>query len=196
MKRALPDVNVLLVLTWPDHQHHAAAQAWFRREGRQGWAPCDLTQLSFVRLSSNPTFTPASARPPAVAPRASAQAGRRATRARRLPERKSATSVRGRVGRWTARAPHTPSREPTGRRLRRATAVSGFAASRPRRAPEHLLRGALLVSQAPTSLPVRRARLRTRLRSARQATSVQRMGLVPGGVATHVIPRTVSHALS
>jgi len=67
MKRALPEVNVLLVLTWPDHQHHAAAQAWFRREGRGGWATCALTQLSFIRLSSNPAFTPAPATPRAAA---------------------------------------------------------------------------------------------------------------------------------
>jgi hypothetical protein len=67
MKRALLDVNVLLALTWPNHQYHAAAQAWFRREGRQGWATCALTQLSFIRLSSNPAFTPAPTTPRAAA---------------------------------------------------------------------------------------------------------------------------------
>jgi hypothetical protein len=67
MTRALLDVNVLLALTWPNHQHHAAAQAWFRRDGRRGWATCALTQLSFIRLSSNPAFTPAPATPPAAA---------------------------------------------------------------------------------------------------------------------------------
>jgi toxin-antitoxin system PIN domain toxin len=63
MTRALLDVNVLLALTWPNHQHHAAAQAWFRRDGRRGWATCALTQVSFIRLSSNPAFTPSPATP-------------------------------------------------------------------------------------------------------------------------------------
>jgi hypothetical protein len=67
MTRALLDVNVLLALTWPNHQHHAAAQAWFGREGNQGWATCGLTQLSFIRLSSNPAFTPVSVTPRAAA---------------------------------------------------------------------------------------------------------------------------------
>jgi uncharacterized protein len=56
---ALLDVNVLLALTWPNHQHHVAAHDWFGREGRRGWATCALTQLSFIRLSSNPAYTPA-----------------------------------------------------------------------------------------------------------------------------------------
>jgi len=63
MTRALLDVNVLLALAWPNHQFHGAAQAWFRRDGRRAWATCALTQLSFVRLSSNPAFTPMPATP-------------------------------------------------------------------------------------------------------------------------------------
>jgi len=63
MRVALLDVNVLLALTWPNHQHHVAAHGWFRREGRHGWATCALTQLSFVRLSSNPAYTPAAVTP-------------------------------------------------------------------------------------------------------------------------------------
>jgi len=55
---ALLDVNVLLALTWPNHQHHRAAHAWFRREAGDGWATCALTQLAFIRLSSNPAYTP------------------------------------------------------------------------------------------------------------------------------------------
>ena len=60
---ALLDVNVLLALAWPNHQHHRAAHAWFRREGGGGWATCALTQLAFIRLSSNPAYTPASVPP-------------------------------------------------------------------------------------------------------------------------------------
>jgi toxin-antitoxin system PIN domain toxin len=57
MKPALLDVNVLLALAWPNHQHHAAAHGWFQREAKGGWATCALTQLAFIRLSSNPAFT-------------------------------------------------------------------------------------------------------------------------------------------
>ena len=53
----LLDVNVLLALAWPTHQHHRAAHQWFRDESRHGWATCALTQLSFVRLSANPSYT-------------------------------------------------------------------------------------------------------------------------------------------
>ena len=60
---ALLDVNVLLALAWPNHQHHGAAHAWFHREASQGWASCALTQLGFIRLSSNPAYTSAPATP-------------------------------------------------------------------------------------------------------------------------------------
>lgn len=57
MKSALLDINVLLALAWPNHQHHGLAHRWFDREGKRSWATCALTQLGFVRLSSNPAFT-------------------------------------------------------------------------------------------------------------------------------------------
>ena len=60
----LLDVNVLLALAWPTHQFHGDAQSWFRKHGRSGWASCAVTQLGFVRLSSNPAFT-ADAKSPA-----------------------------------------------------------------------------------------------------------------------------------
>ena len=63
MKSALLDVNVLLALAWPNHQHHAQAQAWFAANADLGWATCALTQVGFVRLSSNPAFTPNSVSP-------------------------------------------------------------------------------------------------------------------------------------
>jgi toxin-antitoxin system PIN domain toxin len=58
VKPALVDTNVLLALAWPNHQHHAVAHRWFARESRHGWATCAFTQLGFVRLSSNPAYTP------------------------------------------------------------------------------------------------------------------------------------------
>ncbi len=56
MTDALLDVNVLLAMAWPNHQFHRSARRWFAdHEG--GWCTCAITQLGFVRLSSNPAFT-------------------------------------------------------------------------------------------------------------------------------------------
>ena len=52
---ALPDVNVLIALAWPNHVHHAAARRWFEACGRDGWATCPLTEAGFVRVSCNPS---------------------------------------------------------------------------------------------------------------------------------------------
>lgn len=57
MKPALLDVNVLTALLWPAHEHHDAAHRWFAARGRAGWATCALTQLAFVRVTSNPAFS-------------------------------------------------------------------------------------------------------------------------------------------
>jgi toxin-antitoxin system PIN domain toxin len=48
----LLDVNVLLAIAWPNHQFHTAAIAALSPHNR--WATCALTQLGFIRLSSNP----------------------------------------------------------------------------------------------------------------------------------------------
>ena len=53
----LLDLNVLLALAWPSHVHHGIAHEWFAGEGSLRWATCPVTQLGFVRLSSNPSFT-------------------------------------------------------------------------------------------------------------------------------------------
>ena len=55
MKVALLDVNLLLALAWPNHIHHDAAHRWFATQRAKGWATCPLTQLGFVRLSSQPS---------------------------------------------------------------------------------------------------------------------------------------------
>lgn len=52
----LLDVNLLIALAWPSHVHHALVQAWFRRNKRNGWSTCPITQTGFVRISSNPKF--------------------------------------------------------------------------------------------------------------------------------------------
>jgi len=48
----LLDLNVLLALAWPNHQFHATATR--RLENGDRWATCALTQIGFIRLSSNP----------------------------------------------------------------------------------------------------------------------------------------------
>lgn len=48
----LLDVNVLLALAWPNHQFHPLAVR--RVSGGARWATCALTELGFIRLSSNP----------------------------------------------------------------------------------------------------------------------------------------------
>jgi uncharacterized protein len=60
---ALLDVNVLLALAWPNHQHHEIAHRWFRHAASRGWATCAVTELAFVRLSANPAFTSSAVSP-------------------------------------------------------------------------------------------------------------------------------------
>ena len=50
---ALPDVNVLIALAWPNHVHHDAARSWFATNRSAGWATCTLTEAGFVRVSCN-----------------------------------------------------------------------------------------------------------------------------------------------
>jgi uncharacterized protein len=64
----LLDVNVLIALAWPLHVHHAIAHTWFEAVGQKSWATCPLTQLAFVRISSNSKIIS-----PAVTPRVAMQ---------------------------------------------------------------------------------------------------------------------------
>lgn len=50
----LLDANLLIALTQQAHIHHAEAHAWFAQQPARPWATCALTQLAFVRLTSNP----------------------------------------------------------------------------------------------------------------------------------------------
>ena len=50
----LLDTNALLALAWPNHQFHRAVVRRLDRRPIPDWATCLLTQLGFVRLSSNP----------------------------------------------------------------------------------------------------------------------------------------------
>lgn len=50
----LLDANLLIALAWPQHVHHGTAHDWFATAGRGAWATCPVTQLAFIRISSNP----------------------------------------------------------------------------------------------------------------------------------------------
>ena len=63
MRIHLLDANVLLALAWPQHVHHGPAHQWFRRAAANGWATCPLTQLAFIRISSNPKIIPEAVTP-------------------------------------------------------------------------------------------------------------------------------------
>ena len=58
MSVALLDVNVLMALAWPNHVHHRAAHAGFGPRRRQGWATTPITQIGFIRVSSNTRAIP------------------------------------------------------------------------------------------------------------------------------------------
>jgi uncharacterized protein len=48
----LLDVNALIALIWPSHVHHSKATAW--RAGKT-LALCPISELGFIRISTNPT---------------------------------------------------------------------------------------------------------------------------------------------
>jgi uncharacterized protein len=52
----LLDVNALIALSWPKHEHHASVQRWFARHAHGGWGSCAMTQAGFVCVTSQPGF--------------------------------------------------------------------------------------------------------------------------------------------
>jgi len=65
-KAFLLDINVLLALAWPNHVHHREAVLWFSAGVARCFRTCPLTQIGFVRISSNPAFTPQAVSPTAA----------------------------------------------------------------------------------------------------------------------------------
>lgn len=57
------DVNVLIAAAWPAHQAHQRVQQWLARHARDGWATCPFTETAFVRILSNPAFSPSALTP-------------------------------------------------------------------------------------------------------------------------------------
>lgn len=58
MAAFLLDANVLIALAWPEHEFHERVGRWFARHSKSGWATCPITQAAFVRILSNPAFSP------------------------------------------------------------------------------------------------------------------------------------------
>jgi toxin-antitoxin system PIN domain toxin len=52
--RFLFDVNALIALTDPDHQHHPTVTNWFNSGGRHDWGVCAFTESGFIRITCNP----------------------------------------------------------------------------------------------------------------------------------------------
>lgn len=50
----LLDVNALIALVWPSHLHHRLVQNWFHKIKDDGWHTCSVSEIGFIRLSSNP----------------------------------------------------------------------------------------------------------------------------------------------
>jgi uncharacterized protein len=54
----LMDVNLLIAMAWPTHTAHDRARRWFLKNSRIGWATCPIIESGFVRVVSNPAFSP------------------------------------------------------------------------------------------------------------------------------------------
>ena len=52
----LLDVNVVLAIIDPAHEHHRAAYEWFAQEGRQGFATCPIVENGVLRIASSAAY--------------------------------------------------------------------------------------------------------------------------------------------
>ncbi len=50
-------MNVLIALLEPGHAFFKKAQEWFKSSGKEDWGVCPLTEIGFVRITTNPIFT-------------------------------------------------------------------------------------------------------------------------------------------
>jgi hypothetical protein len=57
-RKYLLDVNVLVALAEPGHEHHQRAQEWFSASGKGALGLCPLTEAGFLRVTTNPAFRP------------------------------------------------------------------------------------------------------------------------------------------
>lgn len=52
----LLDINILIALADPDHEHHGKAEMFFLANHQRGWATCPLTENGFVRIVGNANY--------------------------------------------------------------------------------------------------------------------------------------------
>jgi toxin-antitoxin system PIN domain toxin len=48
----------MIALLEPGHDFFQKAQEWFKSLGRDDWGVCPLTEIGFVRITTNPSFYP------------------------------------------------------------------------------------------------------------------------------------------
>jgi toxin-antitoxin system PIN domain toxin len=60
---SLLDINVLVALAWPNHEHHALVTGWFHQNEGEGWATCPVSESGFIRVSSNQRAIPGAKSP-------------------------------------------------------------------------------------------------------------------------------------
>jgi toxin-antitoxin system PIN domain toxin len=59
----LLDINILAALFDSSHVNHDAAHEWFGRAGSLSWATCPITENSFIRVLSSPSYPSVQATP-------------------------------------------------------------------------------------------------------------------------------------
>jgi toxin-antitoxin system PIN domain toxin len=59
----LPDINFWLAIAFQSHVHHLSAKAWMQSAARQSCCFCRVTQMGFLRLSTNRRVFPLDALP-------------------------------------------------------------------------------------------------------------------------------------
>lgn len=58
IRKHLLDVNVLVALAEPGHEHYQKVQEWFSTSGKWALGLCPLTESGFLRVTTNPAFHP------------------------------------------------------------------------------------------------------------------------------------------
>jgi hypothetical protein len=59
IRKYLLDLDVVIALTEPEHEHHRKAHDWFNTIGNDCWGISPLTEVEFLRVAANPTAHPA-----------------------------------------------------------------------------------------------------------------------------------------
>jgi len=52
------DVNVMIAWLWPTHEAHKTASAWMNNHRLEPWATCPITEMGFLRIVTNRSFSP------------------------------------------------------------------------------------------------------------------------------------------